>query len=285
MSKRRVPAALHEELTEYAALMRALRTQDIMDLTKHITKDSPFTLGDKDVDMDSGSDSSRITGIGSSRSSKSKGKQKATDSSGQKTQLRRDHWTRWPLLLDDVPKPEWTLEDEVAVIANMAMKLNSTAHHSLVDNSPELEDCEDEDELVDVDIAVEEDDPDHAFYVPDLAAIVAGYLFTLLADLASYTAPRPASMQNRIEPLGWRTVIDAVVTCGNPELANPTYVETFLFVVDIGCDLPCRVVNNIIRRMEALYGTSIPSLDDGDPTSDRRKSLLVQFDHPADPQI
>jgi hypothetical protein len=28
---------------------------------------------------------------------------------------KRDQWTRWPLLLDDLPIPEWDLENEVAL--------------------------------------------------------------------------------------------------------------------------------------------------------------------------
>ena len=40
---------------------------------------------------------------------------------------KRDQWTRWPLLLDDLPIPEWDLEDEVAVIASRVVKSRPTS--------------------------------------------------------------------------------------------------------------------------------------------------------------
>ena len=39
-----IDAALRFELTEYASLLRALRTRDGMDLTAHLTKPSPLFL-------------------------------------------------------------------------------------------------------------------------------------------------------------------------------------------------------------------------------------------------
>lgn len=42
--KRRVPKALHHELSEYASLLRALRARDTLDLTKYLAQPSPFAL-------------------------------------------------------------------------------------------------------------------------------------------------------------------------------------------------------------------------------------------------
>jgi len=242
MSKRRVPAPLHRELTEYAALLRALRVRDAMDLTKHLTKASPFALGDTNNDdeqlnsnddeavshwnasnpptsLTSGSKSGvsfegTDAALKTNMSAKAKGKRKAGSSTPAKPkqkQRRRDHWTRWPLLLEDVLIPEWTLEDEVAVIASQVLKSRPPPVFPVPAASPD--DMEEDEEFVRVMgmEEMEEDDPDIPFYVPYLTSVMAEFLATILGLLASFTPARPASMQNRIEPLGWRTVIDMVV--------------------------------------------------------------------------
>lgn len=180
MNKRRVPAALHFELTEYASLLRALRTREAMDLTAHLTKPSPST--------------------------------------GRK----RDNWTRWPLLLQDVPIPEWTLEDEVAVIASRVIKAPTFP----VSQGPLEHDDPSHTDYV-MNTQCDEDDPDHPVYVPHLTSIIASLLSTVFSLLARHTPARPASMQNRIEPLNWRSVIDVIVGCGISEYANPRYVFSF----------------------------------------------------------
>lgn len=146
MSKRRVPHPLHSELSEYASLLRALRTRNTLNLTPHLTKPS-------------------------NRS-----------------------WSRWPLLLHHIPIPEWSLEDEVAVIASTVIK------------------------------SQDDDDPDHPSYIPYLTSSIASLLSTIFSLLAKHTPARPASMQNRIEPLNWRSVIDVIVTCDISEYSNPKYV-------------------------------------------------------------
>ena len=42
-----------------------------------------------------------------------------------------DQWTCWPILLEDVPTPEWTLEDEIGVIASRVMKSRPTPTFSV----------------------------------------------------------------------------------------------------------------------------------------------------------
>jgi hypothetical protein len=78
-----------------------------------------------------------------------------------------------------------------------------------------------------LDMQLEDDDPDHAYYIPSLTCIISNYLSAILGQLASLTPPRPASMQNRIEPLNWRAVIDAVVSSGDPEYSNPKCVSPY----------------------------------------------------------
>lgn len=160
---------------------------------------------------------------------RSQGKQK--ELSEPPEQIRRDHWTRWPLLLKDVLLPEWTLQDEVAVIVSQLVKSRQPLVFPVPNVSPDChgmetaggDEYEDEDDrLIHVmDMEVESDDPDPPFYVPYLTSIIAKYLATIFSILASHTPARPASMQNRIEPLNWRAVVDVVVSCGIPEFANP----------------------------------------------------------------
>ncbi|KAF8873801.1 hypothetical protein CPB84DRAFT_1635059, partial [Gymnopilus junonius] len=113
--KRRVPDALHHELSEYAALLRALRVRDALDVTKHITKPSPFALQDGELNAP---DDDETFSDASQPSASASGKRPVT---GRK-QRRRDHWTRWPLPLPDVLIPEWSLEDEIAVVASQVLK-------------------------------------------------------------------------------------------------------------------------------------------------------------------
>ncbi|KAF8171299.1 hypothetical protein BJ912DRAFT_1047579 [Pholiota molesta] len=275
MSKR-VPAKLHHELVEYASLLRALRVRDTQDVTKHLTKANPFKLQPQDIDAELNSEDdldeeepeddlassahhgpspsvslSRASSSGpsSAKSAKAKGKQKAVDP-GVGKQRRRDHWTRWPVRVDDVLKPEWSLEDEVAVVVAQVMKGRSAPAFPVpISDSA---DADDDDVVFPArNFEFDEEDPDYPFYVPYIAANVADYLAHILGALASLVPARAASMQNRIEPLGWRTVIDVVVACAPPEFANP------------------KVVENVIKRMEALYGPSILPLEGEKSTSFR----------------
>ena len=302
--KRRVPEALHHELTEYAALLRALRARDALDVTKHLTKPSPFALQDagpneSDGDDDSISDSSlpspSVSASASTagtpapgpsdlshpanaslRSDKAKGKRPVTPVRKQK---RREHWTRWPLLLDDVMIPEWSLEDEVAVIASQVLKTRPAPTFPVPpagedDLDEEEFDEDDDDRLIrGQDVAMESDDPDYPYYVPYLSSIIESFLSSILANLASQTPARPASMQNRIEPLGWRAVIDGVVTCGVAEYSNPKYVVPCCPVIVSNLDVR-RVVENVIKRMEAIYGPSILPIEGERATSLRGKTVL-----------
>lgn len=183
MSTRRVPTALHRELSEYASLLRALRTRDALDVTKHLTR-SEISLSDD-----------------------------------AQTGKPRDHWTRWPLMSNDVLEPEWTLEDEVAVIASHVLRTLPPRPASPTPSE------EPEDDIVVLDMQPEDDDPDHAHYIPSLTCIISNYLSIILSQLASLTPPRPASMQNRVEPLNWRAVIDAVVSLRDPQISNPMYAS------------------------------------------------------------
>ena len=221
MKKRRVPAALRFELTEYASLLRALRTSDATDLTAHLTKPSPFKAIEE-------------------------GPSKASEKKVSPPKRKRDQWTRWPLLLDDVPIPGWTLEDEVTVIASQVLTSRPTPMFPVFEGPSEHDDPSHRNYVMSTEF--EEDDPDHPFYVPYLTSITASLLSTIFLILAKHTPTRPASMQNRIEPINWRSVIDVLVSCDS-EYANSKYVSfssPFMCGVDSGV-IVIRVVENVIR--------------------------------------
>ncbi|KAF9530518.1 hypothetical protein CPB83DRAFT_165158 [Crepidotus variabilis] len=238
MSKRRVPAALHNELSEYAALLRALRTRDTMDVTKHLVKPSPFAVlpnqvgpsnqvplvsqedfegSVNSVSTAGSSDSREDTPSSAGTQSVKKGQEKAATNSGKAIQVQRDHWTRWPLLLDDVATPEWTLEDEIAAIASGVLKMNPTPFPAFHSNEAE---SYAEDDFISLNMEIDEDDPDHPHYASFLTYTSANVLSAIFAQLASYIPARAASLQNRTEALNWRGIIDAVVSCNDPEVSN-----------------------------------------------------------------
>ncbi|KAH8112342.1 hypothetical protein DFH11DRAFT_1744953 [Phellopilus nigrolimitatus] len=153
MPKRaRVPAALHSELTEYASLLRALRTNQTLDLSAHLSQlppssSQPALIVDdaSDIDLTDGElddpsfrttspplppDSDLVLPVSEDQanrvspraaSSSRASTERATDQPPRKKRkrtLQNDTWTRWPLLAGDVHRPEWGLADEVQLIAD-----------------------------------------------------------------------------------------------------------------------------------------------------------------------
>ncbi|KAF5352085.1 hypothetical protein D9758_009375 [Tetrapyrgos nigripes] len=167
MARKWVPAALHSELTEYASLLRALRTSDTLDVTTQLTRHQEKTRAIEDTDdeedyedndEDVGTkrpgpsvsfvgmdvdDDGPVTGPSNyedvpDHSQRKRKRQPSTTSASlsrptspevapnqpgaRRRRRRKDTWTLWPLLLEDVPVPEWTLQDEVAIIAKQLLK-------------------------------------------------------------------------------------------------------------------------------------------------------------------
>jgi hypothetical protein len=186
---------------------------------------------------------------------------------------KRDQWTRWPLPLEDVPIPEWTLDDEVAVIASRVVKSRPTPAFPVFEGPLEHDDPSHTDYAREVE--EEDDDPDHPFYVPYLTSVTASLLSTIFSLLAKHTPPRSASMQNRIEPLNWHSVIDVLVNSDDSGYANPKYVLVFplSFMCVVVDNSVYRVLENVIRRMEAIYGPSFSPLEGNLATSYRSEHL------------
>lgn len=241
MSKKRrvIPAALHSELTEYSSLIRALQTRKILDLTAHLTSSQPTTSSRGSVDEagyedDDEADESQIAsssqgpsaagGSSPSRSSsKSKSQSKKKASSKGKA---RDDWTRWPMLAGDVHVPEWGLEDEVAHIAlhHLASRRRKSRPPAPPAPASARKDSVDPEDAMD---SADEEDEDEVNRLTPLAlrALTTSasiYVSQVLALLAAHVPLAEKSMQNRVRPMDWESVLEIVAASG---LARPTFVS------------------------------------------------------------
>ncbi|KAJ7130257.1 hypothetical protein C8R44DRAFT_63224 [Mycena epipterygia] len=193
--RKRVPAALHSELSEYSSLLRALHTNDTLDVAKDITnppkrqKPGPRAEGSSnEPPADPQSDAEQP-------------KRKHT--------RKRDTWTRWPLLVTDIKVPEWGLEDEIEALMRLCLR-----------NNPHL--------------AVEEtlDAGDTPPSLPHLAQSASNFLSSILALIALHTPARPQSMQDRLNPIGWQAVLDVLGSCGDPATVDAECVRSREFSVN-----------------------------------------------------
>ncbi|KAF9467164.1 hypothetical protein BDZ94DRAFT_1287872 [Collybia nuda] len=264
MPKRKlVPTALHSEFTEYSSLIRALRTSNTLDVTSHIAKphagpslqsreaseelnsdDDDSEREEQDLELDTGhgedndtfseppdippsTSQSRDTSPVSNRTSPLGSRKRKRKSTSPSRPQRRDLWTRWPLLADDVHIPEWGLDDEIGLLAATALK-NQNRPPLPCANTSSTSDSSDSDDI----------DGDPSTYLPHLTNAATNYLSTILALLVAHTPNRPHSQQNRIEPIGWRAVLDILSSCPDPRIAD------------------LMIINNVKIRMEALFESS-----------------------------
>ena len=216
----RVSAAFHEELSEYSSLLRALRTSNTLDLASHLTAPPPHIPACHDDDGES--ERFRDESVTSSNQ---------TGSKRRRTREKDDGWTRWPLLAGDVHVPEWTLEDEVKLLALRALQRERRheydADETVDDQGGQAESVDGDGasssrEANDVDAvpdAEKDDDLDQdtelpAHYLTALTKTVGHQLAHILALLDVHTPPRESSMQNRLRPIGWQTVLDVAAVHG-----------------------------------------------------------------------
>ena len=244
-----VPASLHSELSEYSSLLRALRTSNTLDLASQLTSSSPVGrsrtyVNDDDGQDDDESESEKFaTGSGSvsadgSQASSSKSKLKTKSKCKVK---EKDNRTRWPLLAGDVYVPEWGLEDEVKLLALRTLQcegslyitddLDASPPSSLREatSNPELDaqsSPHDSAYSSSRNLATEPNiyDFEQLLTPQYLAALTSSaglYLSRILGLLAAYVPQSGKSMQNRVRPIGWQSVLD-IVAVNN--LASPEYV-------------------------------------------------------------
>ena len=175
--RKAVPTALRSELEEYSFLLRALRTNDTLDLSSQLIR---ATGSSQPLEDDDTRNSPRAPAGGASGSNSNSRKPK-------------DIWTRWPLLIQDVPIPEWTLQDEVERLANKFLKPPS---------NPNGEPEEDVEEPID------------SAAVKHLTLETTEYLSHLFAAIAAHVPMVEGSMQNRLKPLNWENILAIVGASG-----------------------------------------------------------------------
>ncbi|KAJ7481521.1 hypothetical protein FB451DRAFT_1443846 [Mycena latifolia] len=205
--RKRVPQALHEELSEYSSLLRALRTNDTLDLTKHITKPRDPGLGR--------SSPSEARAADEQPDEEQPGEEQPEEEKPKPKRRKRDTWTRWPLLVNDVHVPEWGLEDEIEALMRFCLRNNP---------HPVFQESDDAEEAVDKPASL-----------PYLTQSASDFLSSILALIAHHTPERPQSMQNRLNPIGWQTVLEILGCCGNSTI-------------------DAEMISNVKTRMEAISG-------------------------------
>ena len=148
---------------------------------------------------------------------------------------QRDTWTRWPLLAGDVHVPEWSLADEVRHITEHA--LESTKGQVRVppvaaaadsadrlpgeSSSPTAASSKSDDEDEEDQLAMS------TLGLQALTADAAAFLARVLALVAAHVPAAEKSMQNRVRPISWETVVD--VACANGAI-SPRYVYSRITV-------------------------------------------------------
>lgn len=167
--RKAVPTALRSELEEYSFLLRALRTSDTLDLSSQLIHAATSSQASED-------DGARGPSF--------------AEASGSNTNSRRpkERWTRWPLLIQDVAIPEWSLEDEVERLANMFLQ---------PPRNPD-EEQEEPEEAID------------SVAIKHLTLATTEYLSQLLAAIAAHVPMVGESMQNRLKPLNWESILAIV---------------------------------------------------------------------------
>ncbi|KAH8829127.1 hypothetical protein DL96DRAFT_1596766 [Flagelloscypha sp. PMI_526] len=225
--RRRVPAALRAELTEYTSLIRALRTNATRDIVPQLSLDflepppSPSDLATPEPH----------SGYSEPPPSSQDTSFEPSSAPSRKRAKRNHKLTRWPQLPDDVFVPEWELEDEIAHLISQHL-----AHLRSSENAG--------DDGQDV-LSGEDDEVLEQSLAPITEATTA-YLSSILALIAAHTPARVQSMQNRVRPLDWKDVLKIV---GSPLFTS-------------GDEPRERTAKIVAERLSLAYGDGEPLIDD-----------------------
>lgn len=207
MSNRaRVPARLHSELSEYAQLLKTLRTKHTLDLSSHLSQHAVASTSNPADDTDDegdDTDAQRATSPPVTSDADGDGfpptaaPSPPTPASNSKSKGKRrrkcgnnDTWTRWPLLAGDVHEPEWGLEEEVRLIAERARM----AHNA--------------------NLELPESETEHTYDSPALVHLTSAHLSRLLAALEHHVPLVERSLYDRLRPMSWTQVLACVGACG-----------------------------------------------------------------------
>jgi hypothetical protein len=213
--KKTVPAALHSEISEYASLLRVLRTTGMLDVTAQLTRlGSPqppwqaSPVNEEETGLRQASTLSRGDNKGASGlSDEDKCHPSAGHGSGTSS---RNTWTRWPLLAGDIHIPEWRFEDEVLSLAKQVLLSDFPILNNLSEDSSSRLSVIDPNEL--------HEDQVEALLPPSslraLTDVSSSHLEGILAALASYGPLVDTRAQCRHQPIGWESVLNIVGAAG-----------------------------------------------------------------------
>jgi hypothetical protein len=250
----KVPAALHSELSEYSSLLRALRTSNTLDLASQLTSNGCATPAasarvyeddfvESPVLNEEGESERPFTETATDSLGRAEGSVQSEDTEVRKLKRKaskakapKDTWTRWPLLAGDMRVPEWSFQDEIKLLVTQALKAQRvdtrrtpSTDYVMPLKRPSSDDVPPEasssavmsaslaDAGLDTQSSDEEEDIDSVLTPPVLDALAASsghYLCQILALLAAYVPAGEKSMQNRLHPINWESVLDVVAANG-----------------------------------------------------------------------
>lgn len=211
-----VPSELHTELSKYASLLRTIRTKSTLDLVPQLTSEVTWTGAQYDDESESESDvedqllldkSEEETQPGPSV----KGKEKEVEAPRLRKKQKKNHddlWTRWPLLPEDCPEPEWTWDEEIAAIAERCIHLqnvSSTPPQPSNEAGPSRASSINSDSVEEE--SIEEVNLSPAF-LSGLSLDAVSKLTSLLSLLAAHRLNATWSKHNRVAPMNWRDILE-----------------------------------------------------------------------------
>ncbi|KAJ3746510.1 hypothetical protein DFH05DRAFT_1395391 [Lentinula detonsa] len=217
---KRIPAALHSELSEYTSLLRAIRTTDTLDVTSQLTRYFNDKFNYRAPLYESNEDDEDYTeayDVHAKRKRASQSQSSATEEiiTTRKKISSRETWTRWPLLAQDVPAPEWSLQDEVAHITALLLRDTTSSTTDLEpDNGTD-----------------HETNPSIPQLNSSLTLSSSRYLDSILASLAAIIPKRSASMINRLAPAGWQSVLAAAQILAASQATGSISTKYVMFYV------------------------------------------------------
>ncbi|KAH9053609.1 hypothetical protein EDB87DRAFT_1690226 [Lactarius vividus] len=245
--RKAIPAALHSEISEYASLLRVLRATDTLDIATHLTRrESPHETGQATsvYDEPSRRDSPTSSRVESKRAASPLDEETSRSSpEGESVHPGRSwkHWTRWPLIPEDVHLPEWGFEDEVYSLAKQVLlsDVSYLDYPAAVSSRSPGADSDDSNVLI--------EDRADVLLPPSslrtLADVSSSHLERILSALASYSLSTEESTHNRSHPIGWECILNVVGTAG---------------LVD------GNIIQNVKSRLTTIYGSQTDVIDPSD---------------------
>ncbi|KIJ47508.1 hypothetical protein M422DRAFT_248931 [Sphaerobolus stellatus SS14] len=230
-----LPAQLHSELTEYASLLRVIRTTATLNVVPQLSSEgvSWNTLNDdEDDDTDDDEEEDERDELASDVVDEDHVKEiedylletptrggLADEAKGMKKPLQKrkrnsvnqssdNMRTQWPLLPEDCPLPEWPFNEEIGTMAERILWAQKRASAS---SSPVEGEFSNNPEDLDMEVDVPTLSSAHT---AGLSLDAANKLSSVLAALADYRPNATWTKHARIAPMDWRDVIEIVATQG-----------------------------------------------------------------------